>query len=497
MASTASPSLPAQSELRSWQALNEDKYRQTVLFLPDDRTEDDIDNRLLEEAKVLGLSAWEVSPIPQVAEQLDETDDASSTPSQYAVPPTATTSPSRVLALSSMTWPLKARLPSSRHSITSLSTCPTTYSCSEPEHRRSITDYRPSRHSLNLEGLDRGFKIGLKHAIARIPNLRRRKADTQPSPPRPNPSTKASADGIHIIGDHQKPRKVDSTTCFSTSKVCLAPGDDESLKRTLASQELSDMRATHEIQMKRYLVFRKELLDFIGQNHRLLSQEQAQKHEQSEEVLVAQNHEKAARLEERDLVTELALIDEFKREKHVLQSRIRHMEAYFTTPRPEEDCDTDTLQYLREYGKEYRDRLKQRQHELATIDSLHESKIKVLRDKQAKQYEEILKKSEHALDLLRAVNASELSKLESCYLEEKDAAITWLETKRTRLKSRWLLEESIIRKRLELNTQESYAALPELVFAEIQEDNLILEKQHGNDKIIANSVKFDADIKET
>lgn len=176
-------------------------------------------------------------------------------------------------------------------------------------------------------------------------------------------------------------------------------------------------------------------------------------------------------------MTELALIEGFKRDKQSLQSRIRHMEAYFHTPSPATSLhwnnDREPLHPQREYGKEHRERLRQKHHELATIDSLHESRIKVLRDTQAKNYEDAIKRWEQALRELQDNNTRKICRLKDQFHEEKSSIVAWLETKRIRLQSRWSLEERIIRKRLELDTQASYAPLPEISFGDVRDGNVL------------------------
>ncbi|EEP75554.1 predicted protein [Uncinocarpus reesii 1704] len=366
-----------------------------------------------------------------------------------------------------MSWSWKERMSGSRHSIASLSTCPTAYSISESEPSRSIADGRPSRHSLNLEGREKGFKFGIKHAISRIPSLRRRKGSTLSSPlsiTRPEYSliVDNGVDGMRL-GNSLDISFADTLA----SKSTLAPIDEGSLRRSLESPDLKSMRAVHEAQVQSYLVFRKAVLKPILRNHSRVFEERKRGHIKAVDALVAQNSQMAIRIEENDLVTELALMEEFKREKQTLRSRIRHMEAYFNTPRAN---DTDPLQPPREYGKEYRDRLRQKLHELATIDSLHQSKIKVLRDIQAKRYEKALEKWEQAVHRLQASNEHDLRNLESRCREEKDAAIVWLEAKRARLKARWTFEERIIRRKLEIDTRESFGPLPELSFGDIRDD---------------------------
>src|SRR5690606_16524959 len=98
------------------------------------------------------------------------------------------------------------------------------------------------------------------------------------------------------------------------------------------------------------------------------------------------NQKDAVRLEERHLSAELSLLEDFEREKQSCHTRIRHMEAYCTTPTPPATPQSDRSQSVenlpvRKITKQQKDRLSQGYYERESMDSLHESRIKVLRDK--------------------------------------------------------------------------------------------------------------------
>ena len=183
-----------------------------------------------------------------------------------------------------------------------------------------------------------------------------------------------------------------------------------------------------------------------------------------------QNAERAARAEERQLSAELSLLEDFRREKLALQSGIHHMEAYFNTPTPTgtsaEDSpnDSDSVLSQRQYTQQHRDRLQQKYHERNSIDTLHESKIKVLRDKQAKQSEEAARKMEREAADLAQSNGQRYRELEKLCRDEEAATMEWLEGKEKRLVARWTLEEAVLRKKLELESGVTYGPLPPLVF---------------------------------
>ncbi|KAF3482262.1 uncharacterized protein GIQ15_05021 [Arthroderma uncinatum] len=187
-----------------------------------------------------------------------------------------------------------------------------------------------------------------------------------------------------------------------------------------------------------------------------------------------ENAAKAARLEERDLVAEISLVAELQREKQALQTSIRHMEAYFNTPPPSlSSSKNDFYKNLqpRELTDQKRNRLYQSYHELNTLDALHESKIKVLRDKQTRNFQERLRNMELDAVTFAKMNESALHALEKRRRDEISDAIAWLDCRKRRLIYKWSLEEGIARKQLEIETKQTYGPLPAISFDESDYDN--------------------------
>ena len=150
------------------------------------------------------------------------------------------------------------------------------------------------------------------------------------------------------------------------------------------------------------------------------------------------------------------------------------MEAYFRTPtfnsrgHSGDSPKSEPGSPRREYTLEERDRLRQKYHEWNSIDRLHESKIKVLRERQTKRYEEAVGKMEREAIELAESNRQLYEDAEKRCRDEEATTLTWLETREKRLAMKWMLEEAILRKKLELETNEVYGPLPPLSFDEVQ-----------------------------
>lgn len=174
-------------------------------------------------------------------------------------------------------------------------------------------------------------------------------------------------------------------------------------------------------------------------------------------------------------MAELTLLEDFERERQSCHTRIRHMEAYCTnTPSPPATPQSDRSQSsefppVRRITKKQKDRLSQGYYERESMDSLHESRVKVLRDKQERQYQNALRRMERELGQLVNANKQDRQALEKHCQSQHEEIVAALEAKRERLKWRWSFEKMIARKRLELKTGESHGPLPGITFPKLEE----------------------------
>lgn len=151
------------------------------------------------------------------------------------------------------------------------------------------------------------------------------------------------------------------------------------------------------------------------------------------------------------------------------------MEAYCTTPTPPTTPQSDisqsaeSLHPVRKITKQQKDRLSQGYYERESMEGLHESRIKVLRDKQERQYQNALKRMERELDQLVKTNEQNRQTLEKQCQSQHQETVTAFEAKRERLKWRWSIEQRIARKKLETTTGEPHGPLPELSFPKFEE----------------------------
>ncbi|KAL1957368.1 hypothetical protein VTO42DRAFT_6048 [Malbranchea cinnamomea] len=462
--------------------VDDERYRRTVLQLnPEaDQTEEEIEAKLLDQARRLEIVTWDSdAPFSRLFEMIGaQIHPATSSSTSLRPPSTANASTAQIAVSSSSSTFVssRGRVPSSRHSIVSSSTCPTFCTCNnEGKPTRSRSEKSRARYSfdpshLRSESRDGRLKSGLKHALSRFPSFKKRSSLDLNAPPRASTCPECHNAQLPGVGYFEvAPEDAGLQEWESSTKaLMMTPADEAAILRSLASPELSSLRSTQEKQKERHLAFRKELLEELAEVHRDILDRQRDQNKQSEEELANKHLARAARIEENQLSAELALIEDFKREKQALQSRIRHMEAYFRTPALLSEDDpgstSDPKPSPRQYTQEQRDRLRQKYHERDSMDRLHESKIKVMRDRQAKQLEEAIHKMEREAAELAKENSRLYQEVEKrCQVEEL-ATLAWLEMREKRLAAKWILEEAILRKKLELATNLTYGPLPLLSF---------------------------------
>jgi hypothetical protein len=100
------------------------------------------------------------------------------------------------------------------------------------------------------------------------------------------------------------------------------------------------------------------------------------------------------------------------------------------------------------------------------LERLHQSKINVMRDKQAKQMEQLLDRQEQELEELAAKHAKELETLEASFEEEATELQNVFSERRSRLSRRWELAEEIERLNLTAKTGLAFAPMAAIEWPE-------------------------------
>ena len=166
----------------------------------------------------------------------------------------------------------------------------------------------------------------------------------------------------------------------------------------------------------------------------------------------------------------MKLVDEFELAKRAILIRLRHMEAYVQNPTPPPTPQTRTSAYssdelcLPERKVTDRDyhNLAQQYRERDAMETLHRSKIEVLRGKQNKALEIFVMKMDRELLLLKAEHAKAINATDETHAQEEEGMNDDFNERRQRLEARWRLQSGIERMKLERITGLKHAELADV-----------------------------------
>lgn len=165
---------------------------------------------------------------------------------------------------------------------------------------------------------------------------------------------------------------------------------------------------------------------------------------------------------------------EHELEKRACIVRLRHMEAYCHTSTPPPDSVSpgsgrssidSSLPERKVTDKDYHN-LAQQYRERDVMDTLHSSKINVLRGRQKKAVENLIAKKEAELEKMEQDQAKELQTIDQDFTSQEVQLRLALGVKRTRLENRWKTQALIERTKMEKATGLPYAPLPDIIAVE-------------------------------
>jgi hypothetical protein len=164
---------------------------------------------------------------------------------------------------------------------------------------------------------------------------------------------------------------------------------------------------------------------------------------------------------------------EHEAEKRTVMARLRHMEAYCRNPTPPPTPvdsasgrpSTDVFPERKVTDKDYHS-LAQQYRERDAMDTLHASKINVLRGKQKKALENLVRKKEKEIEDLERNQAKALAQIDLDFASQEANLRAALGVKRVRLESRWRTRALIERTKIERQTGFKHAPLPDVTAGE-------------------------------
>ncbi|KAJ5555036.1 hypothetical protein N7461_003506 [Penicillium sp. DV-2018c] len=502
--------------------LDEDQYRREVLQLPSPESEEAQAQRLLDEARKLGLKLPEKeiaasnasgvvgysSPVLSSGSSTDRYSTCGSgTPLREPASPTRPALDQIISSLSDVTLGSERIKPGSSRSLASLSTRPTSFCSSDGKtglagHGYHIDSFEPKshRHSmLSVASADKKEKrrSGLKSAIGRLHFRKKRTSSSSAVPP--------EAPGFYIPGDHglenvflepkaeahgaahgDTPDRASIEQPPSRLEIHEAPlPSKEELRRTLDDPEMSELHERHQLERNRHLAFTGAALSNLRRRHQTAISEQQSENQRREQWKHEKNTSSILQMEERQLAVEIEQQREFDRAKINSRTRIKHMEGYLrnasppSSPspsraalatRPESDgfsmsySEPESTPPPRVLTRQHKEQLEQQYHHHEMMDQLHDARIKVLRDRQEVKLQEAMARMERELDDMCDRHAKEMATLRSEHEREEMELIRALDLKRIAMCQRWHLEEAVLRRNLEVRHGQSYGPLPVVSF---------------------------------
>ncbi|KAI1854171.1 hypothetical protein JX266_001312 [Neoarthrinium moseri] len=229
----------------------------------------------------------------------------------------------------------------------------------------------------------------------------------------------------------------------------------EAEKRTQESPEFQALQESQIQEMERYHTFERKTKWLMWTRHSEEKLALVEKHSGAIEKMKDRHLKTSATLEDRQVQAELELRSTLEQSERNVRIRLKHMEAY---------CDglgqntledmpkrTVTERDLRELGQQYNVEKNMKQ--------LHQAKINVMRDRQAKALEELLQRQESELESLLEKNAAEIEDLELSFADEDDVLATTFQRRKRILEKRWELSLRILQKDLEAEKGVRYSTL--------------------------------------
>ncbi|KAM3084428.1 hypothetical protein ACMFMG_001468 [Clarireedia jacksonii] len=243
--------------------------------------------------------------------------------------------------------------------------------------------------------------------------------------------------------------------------------------RTLESITLNKLRARQINERDRFCTFECEMKCIMWTRHSQAKIDVLERYADLTTKMKERHQRTAAYLEDRQVGAEMELRATLKQSERSVQIRLKHMEAYCNGLGRQAGAAQRvvTEKDLRELGQQYNIR--------DDLERLHQAKINVMRDKQAKQMENLNVRQAEELDRLTAKQDEELEALDEVHSTEEEAFIRLFTERKVRLVRRWNIVEELERKKLGEIRGARFAPMPPIPWPEIKvSQNVGLESVH-------------------
>ncbi|KAI9893075.1 MAG: hypothetical protein M1814_000622 [Vezdaea aestivalis] len=243
---------------------------------------------------------------------------------------------------------------------------------------------------------------------------------------------------------------------YATSAEAMA-----AVRRSRENKELTNLRIRQVSERDRYIAFEQKQKWALWTRHGQEKIRVMETHAELESKMRERHNRNHTNLEDRQVAAEMELRQTLKQERKACLIRLRHMEAYcdgLNSGKIQIPGRVVTERDLRELGQQYNLR--------DDMERMHQSRINVLREKQAKQLDDLTIRQEEEYQRLDKRLQTEAQTLETRFGREEAMFQEVFGKRKRTLGKRWTLMEEITRKLLEQNDSVSYGPLPSMEWPE-------------------------------
>ncbi|KAI3392176.1 hypothetical protein diail_6094 [Diaporthe ilicicola] len=231
-------------------------------------------------------------------------------------------------------------------------------------------------------------------------------------------------------------------------------------KRTQACEEFKKLKEEQEEEKWRFRTFERKTKWVMWMRHEERKLRLNEKYSDQIDKMKERHAKTEQHLEERQIAAEIELRASLEQAEKSVRIRVKHMEAYCKALGRSSigGVDSDmpprvvTERHLRELGQQH--------NALEGMARLHQARINVLRDRQAKRMEELLERQESELEKQREKRDQEMEDLVAELANEEDALAKVFKDRRARLVRRWELAIEILRVTKEKEKGVKFAPIP-------------------------------------
>jgi len=229
----------------------------------------------------------------------------------------------------------------------------------------------------------------------------------------------------------------------------------EAEKRSKASPEFQQLRTAQEDERERFRAFMNKCKWAMWSRQAASKLATVNKFTDQIDKMKDRHAKTTSHLEDRQIAAEMELRTTLEQSEKSVKIRLRHMEAYChglgRTPESGMPGRVVTEEHLRELGQQYNMR--------DGMERLHQAKINVMRDRQAKRMEELLERQEKEIEKLEDKRDSEIEDLAAEFALEEDTLVRVFDERKERIQRRWELAIEVMRVELEKQKGKRFATI--------------------------------------